>query len=51
MSEMQTAGKKQRSTMAFIVTVSVITEQRRIEKRNTYLFFADALKGTVMQII
>ena len=44
MSEMQTAGKKQRSTMENIVIVSAITEQRRIEKRNTYIFFADAVK-------
>ena len=35
MSEMQTAGKKQRSIMDNIVIVSAITEQRRIEKSNT----------------
>ena len=35
MSEMQTAGNKQRSTMDVIVIVSTITEQKRIEKRNT----------------
>ena len=33
-SEMQTAGKKQRSPMDNIVVVSTITEQRIIEKRN-----------------
>ena len=44
MSEMQTAGKKQRSTMNNIVIVSTIIEQRRIEERNTYVFFADAVK-------
>ena len=44
MSEMQTAGKKQRSTMDNIVIVSAIIEQRRIEKRNTYAFLADAVK-------
>ena len=40
---MQTAGKKQRSTMDNIVIVSAIIEQRRIEKRNTYVFFVDAI--------
>ena len=43
MSEMQTSGKK-RSTMDNIVVVSAITEQRRIETSNTYIFFADAVK-------
>ena len=33
MSEMQTAGKKHRSTMNNIVIVSAIIEQRRIEKK------------------
>ena len=41
---MQIAGKKQRSTMDNIVIVRAITEQRRIEKRNMYVFFADAVK-------
>ena len=40
---MQTAGKKQRSTMDKTVIVSAIIEQRRIEKRNTYVFFVDAI--------
>ena len=40
MSEMQTAGNKQRSTMDVIVIVSRITEQKRIEKRNTYIYFS-----------
>ena len=35
MSEMQTAGKKQRSIMDNIVIVSAIIEQRRIEKSST----------------
>ena len=43
MSEIQTSGKK-RSTMDNIVVVSAITEQRRIETSNTYIFFADAVK-------
>lgn len=37
---MQTSGKKQRSAMDNIIIVSKINEQRRIEKRNTYIFFA-----------
>ena len=41
---MQIAGKIQRSTMDNIVIVHAITEQRRIENRNTYVFFADAVK-------
>ena len=44
MSEMQTAGKKQRSIMDNIVIVSAIIEQRRIEKSSTYIFFEDAVK-------
>ena len=44
MSEMQTAGKKERSRMDNIVIVSAIIEQRRIEKRSLYAFFADAVK-------
>ena len=44
MLEMRTAGKKQKSTMDTIVIVCVITEQRRTEKRNTYICFANALK-------
>ena len=43
-SEMQTTGKKQRSTIDNIVIISEIIEQRRIEKRNTFVFFADAVK-------
>ena len=45
---MQTADKKQRSTMDNIVIVSAIIEQRRIEKSNTSqplaISFADAVK-------
>ena len=42
--ETQTASKKQRSTTDNIVIVNAIIEKRRIEKRNTYVFFADAVK-------
>ena len=41
---MQTTGKKQRSTIENTVIAGAITEQRRIEKRNTYVFFADPVK-------
>ena len=44
MSEMQTASKKQRSTMDNIVIVSGIIEQRRIETSHIYILFADAVK-------
>ena len=35
---------KNRSTMDIILIVSAIIEQRRIEKRNKHIFFADAVK-------
>ena len=44
MSQMQTAGRKQRSTMDNILIVSSIMEKRRQEKQNTYLMCADAIK-------
>ena len=44
MSEMQITGKKQRSTIDNTVIAGVIIEQRRIEKNNTCVFFADPLK-------
>ena len=44
MSQMQTAGRKQRSTMDNILIVSSIMEKRRQEKQNTYLMCADAVK-------
>ena len=44
MPEMQTASKKQRSTTDNIVIVNAIIEKRTIEKRNTYVFFADAVQ-------
>ena len=42
---MQTAGRKQSSTMNNILIVSSIIEKRRQEKQNTYLMCADAVKG------
>ena len=44
MWDIQIAGKKQKSAIDNFVTVSAIIEQRRIQKRNTYMFFTDAVK-------
>ena len=44
MSQMQTAGRKQRSTMDNILIVSSIIVKRRQEKQNTYLMCADTVK-------
>ena len=43
-SQMQTAGRKQRSTIDNILIVSSIIEKRRQKKQNTYLMCADAVK-------
>ena len=44
MSNMQTAGKKNRSTMDNINIINAIIEKQRQNHKNTYLFFADAEK-------
>ena len=44
MSQMQTAGRNQSSTMNNILIVSSIPEKGRQEKQNTYLMCADAVK-------
>ena len=44
MSQMQTAGRKQRSTLDNILIVSSIIVKRRQEKQNTYLMCADTVK-------
>ena len=44
MSNMQTAGKKNRSTMDNIIIINAIIEKQRQSHKNTYLFFADAEK-------
>ena len=44
MSDMQTAGKKKRSAVENTLIVSAIIEKRRIEKSDTYTFFADTYK-------
>ena len=44
MSNMQTAGKKNRSTMVNIIIINATIEKQRQSHKNTYLFFADAEK-------
>ena len=44
MSKMQTAGKKNRSTMDNIIIINAIIEKQRQSYKNTYLFFADTKK-------
>ena len=44
MSNMQTAGKKNRSTMDNIIIINTIIEKQRKGHENTYLVFADAEK-------
>ena len=41
---MQTAGKKNRSTIDNIIITNAIIEKQRQSHKNTYLFFADAEK-------
>ena len=43
-SNMQTAGKKNRSTMDNIIIINAIIEKQRQSHKNTYLLFADAEK-------
>ena len=44
MSNMQTAGKKNRSTMDNIIIINTIIEKQRKSQENTYRVFADAEK-------
>ena len=44
MFNMQTAGKKNRSTVDNIIIINAIIEKQRQSHKNTYLFFADAEK-------
>ena len=44
MSNMQTAGKKNRSTMDNIIIINAIIEKQRQSHKNTYLFFPDGEK-------
>ena len=44
MSQMQTAERKQRSTVDNLIILNSIIENQRQNKNKTYLFFADAKK-------
>ena len=44
MSEMQAAGRKERSAMDNLIIMNTIIENQRAQKLNTYMFFADAVK-------
>ena len=44
MSQMQTAGRKQRSAVDNLIILNSIIENQRQYKNKTYLFFADAKK-------
>ena len=44
MSEIQAAGRKERSEMDNLVIMSTMIENQRAQKLNTYMFFADAVK-------
>ena len=44
MSEMQAAGRKDRSAMDNLIITNTIIENQRAQKQNTYMFFADAVK-------
>ena len=44
MSEMQAAGRKERSAMDNLIIMNT-TENQRAQKLNTYIFFADAVKS------
>ena len=43
-SSMQTAGKKNRSTIDNLIIMNAIIEKQRLEHKNTYILFADAEK-------
>ena len=44
MSEMQAAGRKERSVIDNLIIMSTIIENQRAQKLNTYMFFADPVK-------
>lgn len=43
-SQMQKAGREQRSTVDNVIIISLIIQKRKSERFNTYLFHADAVK-------
>ena len=44
MSEMQAAGRKEKSAKDNLIIMNTIIETQRAPKVNTYMFFADAVK-------
>ena len=44
MSEMQTAGRKERSALDTLTIMNTIKENQRARKLNTCIFYADAVK-------
>ena len=44
MSRMQCEGRKNRSPLDHVITLNAIIEKQRLEKKPTYVFFADAEK-------
>ena len=42
MSEMQAAGRKERSSVDNLIIMNTIIENQKAQKLNTYMFFADA---------
>ena len=44
MSEMQVAGRKERTAMDNLIILNTIIENQRARKLNTYMFLADAVK-------
>ena len=44
MSQVQTAGRNQRSTVDNLIILNSIIENKRQNENKTYLFFADAKK-------
>ena len=51
MSEMQAAGRKERSAIDNLRIVNTITENQRAQKLNTYIFFADAVNYFNKQLL
>ena len=51
MSEMQAAGRKERSAIDNLRIVNTITEDQRVQKLNTYIFLADAVNYFNKQLL
>ena len=44
MSEMQAAGRKERSVMNNFIIMNNIIKNQRAQRQNTYMFYSDAVK-------